>query len=100
MSERKDRSFLVLGVPPDITVGGLKRHWRSLATKHHPDHGGDPAEFDKYRKAYNEALDIAIKRERDNAFCRPCNGTGRIIVRSGFNQTTLTCSSCRGKGVN
>ena len=42
----------VLGVPPDADFATIKKTYRKLAKKHHPDKGGDQSEFQKISNAY------------------------------------------------
>jgi len=46
----------VLGLPCPCSVDVLKRRWRELALRHHPDRGGDVAEFIRVKVAYEGAL--------------------------------------------
>lgn len=43
----------VLGVGSDASPADIKSAYRKLAMKHHPDKGGDPAEFQKIQEAYD-----------------------------------------------
>lgn len=42
----------ILGVPGSATAAEIKTAYRKLAMKHHPDRGGDAAEFRKITTAY------------------------------------------------
>jgi hypothetical protein len=46
---------VVLGVAPLATVLEIKRAFRKRALETHPDHGGDPAEFRRVHRAYEQA---------------------------------------------
>jgi DnaJ-class molecular chaperone len=46
----------VLGLPPGAPPDEIKKAYKALARKHHPDKGGDPEEFKRISKAYEEAL--------------------------------------------
>lgn len=39
-----------------ILLDIVKKKYRELAREHHPDHGGDPYEFNRLQKAYQQAL--------------------------------------------
>jgi hypothetical protein len=41
---------------PDVTYNEIQAAYRRLAKQHHPDAGGDSAEFEKIRKAYEEGM--------------------------------------------
>jgi hypothetical protein len=47
---------LGLGGRTDITASLVRSVFNVLAKKHHPDKGGDPEEFARYRAAYDRAL--------------------------------------------
>lgn len=48
--------YEVLNVPFDAGPAVIRRAFAELAKKHHPDVGGDPAEFERIKKAYKEAM--------------------------------------------
>lgn len=43
----------VLGIPVDSSEDVVKKAYRKLAMKHHPDKGGDPEQFKKIQTAYD-----------------------------------------------
>lgn len=43
----------ILGVPEDATEAEIKKAYKRLAAKHHPDKGGDAEEFDRIKDAYD-----------------------------------------------
>ena len=49
-----------LGVPRTATADEIKKAFRKLARKHHPDAGGDEAKF----KELNEAYDCLLYTSR------------------------------------
>jgi hypothetical protein len=53
----------VLGLTAPFTVTQLRRAWRSYASRHHPDQGGDAATFARGRSAY-EALSARLDDRR------------------------------------
>jgi len=79
----------VLSLPPDATPSEVKARWRELAALHHPDRGGDPALFDRYRQAYVKAYEAAKR-------CRACGGTGKQLVNKGLSQLVVRCPVCKG----
>jgi DnaJ-class molecular chaperone len=46
----------ILGVPLGTSQANIKKHYRALATKLHPDKGGDPKKFQELTHAYNILL--------------------------------------------
>jgi curved DNA-binding protein CbpA len=51
----------VLGVAPDASADEIKRSYRKLAQKHHPDHDPSPdaaERFDRIAKAYAVLGDV------------------------------------------
>jgi hypothetical protein len=52
----------VLGVPPDADEPTIRNAYRALARAHHPDAGGDTADFRRLQDAYRCALADAVAR--------------------------------------
>lgn len=48
--------YVTLGVDPFAEPAEIRKAFADLAKKHHPDAGGDPAEFEKIRKAYERGM--------------------------------------------
>lgn len=48
----------VLGIEPGSSKDEIKKAYRRLAIKHHPDKGGDPKEFQRVQEAYDEAITL------------------------------------------
>merc|ERR1719378_1923463 len=55
--------YEVLGVEKKATPAEIKKAFRKLALKEHPDKGGDPEKFKKIQAAY-EVLSDEEKREK------------------------------------
>lgn len=55
-AEAVPECFAALGVGTDATAADVKRAYRRLAKDHHPDNGGDPNEFKRVRRFYEEAM--------------------------------------------
>ena len=49
---QRQQALAVLGLPPNATPQQIKRRYRALAKRHHPDHGGDPRQMQKIIAAY------------------------------------------------
>ena len=48
----RQQALAVLGLPPDATRQQIKRRYRELAKKYHPDRGGDQQEMRRIIAAY------------------------------------------------
>jgi DnaJ-class molecular chaperone len=88
-------AFETLGLTDTATADEVKLRWRALASVNHPDRGGDSQEFDRLRKAYNQALAEASAPKP----CSPCGGTGFVSIQQGWVSTKLNCSTCHGTGL-
>ena len=77
--------YKVLGVPKGSDAAAIKKAYRSLARKHHPDaNDGNPsseAKFKEVSEAYDVLADPAKRREYDEA--RSLYGSGSGGVRGG-----------------
>jgi DnaJ-class molecular chaperone len=88
------KCFQELGLEVGATPDEVKASWRALASKHHPDRGGDAAEFSRLRKFYNEALAIASAPKE----CAKCLGLGKVKKQKGWVAVEVTCPTCNGTG--
>lgn len=64
--------YQILGVNKNSSPEELKQAFRKLAMKHHPDRGGNEAEF----KKINEAYDVLSNSEKRAAYDAPKQQTG------------------------
>ena len=55
----------VLGLNKDASHDDIKKAYRNLARKHHPDKGGDPEQFKKVQEAYDILSDPDKRRNFD-----------------------------------
>jgi len=49
---QRQQALAVLGLPPNATPQQIKRRYRALAKKYHPDMGGDPQQMQRLVAAY------------------------------------------------
>lgn len=49
---QRQRALTVLGLPPTSTPQQIKRRYRALAKRYHPDCGGDQRQMQKIIEAY------------------------------------------------
>ena len=69
--------YKVLGVNAKSSQGEIKKAFRKLSLKHHPDRGGDAEEFKKINEAYSTLGDIEKKRMYDMQKNNPFMAGGR-----------------------
>ena len=58
--------YSTLGVSKDATSEEIKKAYRKLASKHHPDKGGNTATFQRLQEAYSTLSDPEKKAAYDN----------------------------------
>lgn len=58
--------YSILGLTKTASQDEIKRAYRSLASKHHPDKGGDTARFQEIQEAYATLSDPQKRAEYDN----------------------------------
>lgn len=54
-----------LGLERDASAADIKRAWRTLVQKFHPDHGGDPSLFRDLKLCYETLIDPVRKADYD-----------------------------------
>lgn len=87
--------YSVLGIKPGASKDEVRKAYRKLAMKHHPDRGGDVLEFQKIQTAYDQIMNDEVSEHgADGAggFSRP-NGFdfGDIgSIFTNFNQTRFS----------
>lgn len=59
-------AYETLGVPKGASEEEIKRAYRKLAAKHHPDRGGDTAKFQEVQSAYETLSDPVKRQQHDN----------------------------------
>jgi len=79
--------YQVLGVGPDATTAEIKKVYRKLAARHHPDKGGDPAKFIEIDRACKVLVDADKRRLYDTYGDDPVSNVGddtRSMARAKF----------------
>ena len=75
--------YSTLGVNKGATAEEVKKAYRGLAMKHHPDRGGDSAEFQKIQEAYDTLGNDQKRQEYD--FSQQHGGGQQFHFHSGNN---------------
>ena len=81
----------ILGVKRDASDDEIKRAFRKLAAKYHPDAGGDEQKFKEVSEAYTTLSDPQKRREYDQLLMFggiPGSGFGGAGGRGGYTYTT------------
>jgi len=58
--------YSILGVKKNASQDEIRKAYKKLSMKHHPDRGGDEAEFKKVNEAYQTLNDAQKRAEYDN----------------------------------
>jgi DnaJ-class molecular chaperone len=67
-------AYQTLGVGKNATEEEIKKAYRAMASKHHPDKGGDTAKFQEIQSAYETLTDPQKRAQHDNP--NPFGGGG------------------------
>lgn len=59
-------AYTTLGVNRNATEDEIKKAYKKLASKHHPDRGGDTAKFQEIQTAYDTLSDPVKRQQHDN----------------------------------
>lgn len=73
----------ILGVPRDATPATIRRAYRRLTRKLHPDAGGTPEELHDVQAAYETLCDAERRRRYDESLLRKERGEGLLGRASG-----------------
>lgn len=84
----------LLGLPLTASPEAVRLAWRQLAAQHHPDRGGDAAQFQAARAAY----EVALAHAQQPKLCPRCEGRGKVMVFHGWSGVPVVCPDCQGGG--
>jgi DnaJ-class molecular chaperone len=83
----------------------LKKAYKKLALKHHPDKGGDPERFKEITKEYEELLksfdttdEYQLNITLEEAYTGIPEKKFRVTTESRCKKCIQTCQICRGQG--
>jgi DnaJ-class molecular chaperone len=76
--------YQTLGVAKNATPDDIKKSYRKLASKHHPDKGGDTATFQKIEEAYRILSDPQQRQQYDNPMPQGFNFNGGTDIFQDF----------------
>lgn len=60
--------FKILGVTELDSISFIKKRYRVLLMKTHPDKGGNPDDFNKIQEAYKEIIRLKKSQSTNNSF--------------------------------
>jgi molecular chaperone DnaJ len=69
--------FNILGVDRSASEDEIKKAYRGLAMKHHPDRGGDSSKFQEIEEAYRVLSDPNQRQQWEHQSRHPFNGGGQ-----------------------
>ncbi len=76
--------YKLLGIDKNASADEIKKAYRKLALKHHPDKGGDEAEFKKINEAYQVLSDPQKRAQYDRFGQSGFSGSGGQGGFSGY----------------
>lgn len=81
--------YKTLGVEKNSNPDEIKKAYRKLASKHHPDKGGDTATFQKIEEAYRILSDPQQRQQYDNPMPQGFGPGGFSFHSNGFDMNDI-----------
>lgn len=93
--------YSILGIDKSASDADIKRAYRKLAGKHHPDRGGDADQFKQIQEAYDILSDPQKRSDLNNPFYRHYTGNNNFddLVNKYFDQFDVR-SQMRNSRIN
>lgn len=89
MSKQEKDPYKILGVGRDATIDEIKKAYRKLSLKYHPDRNNNSSEstvkFQSISEAYETLIDPVKKAEYDNPMANMGANMGATMNVNGFN---------------
>ena len=87
--------YQTLGVPENSSFDDIKKAYRKLAAKHHPDKGGDTSQFQNISRAYDVLSDPQKRSQYDNERHGVGQGFDPFVPRAAY-PAPKSASVCEG----
>ena len=91
--------YKILSLPKNFTMAQLKRSYKKMAMKTHPDKGGDPRVFKVITKSYLTLVEELKKRENNNTYGDLKKNADTFMNGQSTEAPTTLCDS-NGFNVN
>ena len=88
--------YSILGVSKNATQDDIRKAYKSLAMKNHPDRGGDSTKFQQINEAYETLKDPSKRQQYDNPNHQTFNFRAGDWGNQGFNNFEDVFSSMFG----
>lgn len=91
--------YKILSLPKNFTMAQLKRSYKKMAMKTHPDKGGDPRVFKVITKSYLTLIEELKKRENNNTYGDLKKNT-EMFMNGQSTEAPTTLNDSNGFNVN
>ena len=88
----KEDYYKTLGIDKSSSQDDIKKAYRKMAMKYHPDRNADNPEAEKRFKEVNEANDVLSKTGNIQKLISSCSESGKTL--STLCQTGFLAASC------